>query len=135
MSQIETKDITNQILNKYKHTTANLNGSKAPFIADLRQDAASYFENIGLPTPRMEDWKYTNVAFLKRIDFEFTLDFSETITDEDVANYTYKGFDFDLVVIANGKFIFRNRQFTNIDKSHWLAFSQKQAKRLWEKLK
>jgi cytosine/adenosine deaminase-related metal-dependent hydrolase len=38
-------------------------------------------------------------------------------------------------VIANGKFVYKNRQLTNIDKSHWLAFSREQAKRLWEKLK
>ena len=37
----------------------------------LRQSAIEHFEAVGLPTPRQEEWKYTNVASLAQAPFEF----------------------------------------------------------------
>jgi Fe-S cluster assembly protein SufD len=44
------------------------NGAK---LKELREKAFAYFEENGFPTPKNEDWKYTNVAPFINSDFQF----------------------------------------------------------------
>jgi Fe-S cluster assembly protein SufD len=38
-------------------------------VADLREEAAARFQQLGWPTPRIEEWRYTNLAPLQKIDW------------------------------------------------------------------
>src|SRR5262245_9995717 len=38
-------------------------------LAKLRVDAFEYFRGHGFPTPRLEEWKYTNIAAIAREDW------------------------------------------------------------------
>ena len=49
---------------------ALLNGSASPALQRLRNTALSRFAELGFPTTRLEDWKYTNVAPLMRQPFQ-----------------------------------------------------------------
>ncbi|MBK9214775.1 MAG: Fe-S cluster assembly protein SufD [Chloracidobacterium sp.] len=51
-------------------------------LRSLREDAFSFFEANGFPTPQTEDWKYTNVAPLAAIDW--TVDSSSIAIGQDV---------------------------------------------------
>ena len=42
------------------------------WLQDLRQNALNRFEALGFPTPRDEEWKYTNVTPLSRQEFRST---------------------------------------------------------------
>ena len=46
-----------------------LPGRNVPWVARLRSQALERFADIGFPTPRQENWKYTNVAVLERQAF------------------------------------------------------------------
>ena len=43
--------------------------STDPVSADLRQRAAEVFEKLGWPTTRLEEWRYTNLAPVQKIDW------------------------------------------------------------------
>ena len=38
-------------------------------VADLREEAAARFEQLGWPTTRIEEWRYTNLAPVQKIDW------------------------------------------------------------------
>ena len=38
-------------------------------VADLREEAAGRFRQLGWPTPRIEEWRYTNLAPLQKIEW------------------------------------------------------------------
>ncbi|HEY6232210.1 MAG TPA: Fe-S cluster assembly protein SufD [Pyrinomonadaceae bacterium] len=40
-----------------------------PWLVQLRENAMTRFEDLGFPTTRDEEWKYTNVASIARTDF------------------------------------------------------------------
>ncbi|MFQ5467223.1 MAG: Fe-S cluster assembly protein SufD [Kiloniellaceae bacterium] len=44
-------------------------GAAAPWLRDLRAGAAAHFAETGLPSPRDEAWKYTNLRPLAALDF------------------------------------------------------------------
>lgn len=48
----------------------NLNGQRGSSLHQLRQDAMTRFSDLGFPTTRNEDWKYTNVAPIARTAFQ-----------------------------------------------------------------
>jgi Fe-S cluster assembly protein SufD len=51
----------------FRTLAAELPGSAA--LMDLRRDALDHFEDLGFPTTRMEEWRFTNVAPIARTPF------------------------------------------------------------------
>jgi Fe-S cluster assembly protein SufD len=47
-----------------------LNGKAPAWLQQMREAAMSRFSELGFPTPRLEDWKYTNVAPIAKAAFE-----------------------------------------------------------------
>ena len=48
---------------------ATLPGAKLPWVAQLRDDAMTQFTVEGMPTRKIEDWKYTNLSALDATKF------------------------------------------------------------------
>ncbi len=80
-------------------------------LRQLREQAFAYFASVGFPTPRQEDWKYTNVAPLAREDWQAAAAGSPAANDISLVerfNYRRNGFtalnlafgDFQIVRIA-----------------------------------
>ena len=70
-------------------------------IAALRNDAFAYFEAVGFPSVRSEDWKYTNVAPIADIDWKIA-------KAADKASEAGEEF---------GKFTFRRNGFTALNQA------------------
>ena len=51
-----------------------LPGTHLPWLERLRQKGMDDFLALGFPTTKLENWKYTNVAPIRRIAFELALD-------------------------------------------------------------
>src|SRR5882672_11640398 len=59
--------------NSYQELFRALQGvqpeGRASWITRLRENAMARFEELGFPTTKDEEWKYTNVAGIARTDF------------------------------------------------------------------
>ncbi len=58
----------------------NLNGEAQSPVHQLRRDAIAHFTATGFPTTRDEEWRFTNIAPLTRIDFELAAKTDEPAT-------------------------------------------------------
>jgi Fe-S cluster assembly protein SufD len=76
---------------------------------DLRAQAAQRFEQLGWPTPRLEDWKYTNLTALSNETFER----ATKIEHADLTNLTLAARAAAELVFVNG--VFAPELSTNAD--------------------
>lgn len=64
-----TRSISLPYADRFAQARAALPGQKAPWLARLREDAIERFKEKGLPTIRVEEWKYTSLRTLAKTDF------------------------------------------------------------------
>jgi Fe-S cluster assembly protein SufD len=70
----------------------------------MRQAAISWFTELGFPTTRLEEWKYTNVAPLARIPFQPAQHGSRALTSEALAALTIPELMGTQLVFVNGHY-------------------------------
>src|SRR5262245_46251967 len=89
-----------------------LAGSRQPiWLKSIRKQAFKFFTENGFPTPRNEEWKYTNVAPIGKEDFDFA---PGKVTAEAVKNFTYAESVQNTLVFIDGKF---NSELSTVDAS------------------
>src|SRR6516164_254944 len=64
---------------QFSEIVDRLPGRGADWLGRLRKSAIEQFVELGFPTTRLEDWKYTNVAPIGRLTFRQTLSPSKTV--------------------------------------------------------
>ena len=78
------------------------NGKGGPgWLRPVRQAAMKRSVELGFPTARDEDWKFTNVAPLARKDFTRVADGAE-VTLDDLAPFVFRGQESARLVFVNG---------------------------------
>ena len=80
-----------------------LPNAELAWLNDVRAKAISNFIEVGLPGPKVEEWKYTNLNLLKTTIYET----SEKITSENtdiIQNYAVEGVLGSKVVFVDGYF-------------------------------
>ncbi len=71
---------------------------------ELRKESFAYFKELGLPTRKNEDWKYTNIGFLNKLKFDYNpIDFD--ITKEEIDELLIPNINENLLVFVNGHYI------------------------------
>jgi len=72
--------LSQALLDHYDAAKGGFAGAELPWLAELRDQSADAFRTKGLPTPRVEDWKYTNLNVLDKISMDgATGDISATV--------------------------------------------------------
>ncbi len=69
MSLMTKPDHHADYLRRYAGARARLPGAEPPPLAALRKAGAAAFGSAGFPTPRVESWRYTNLAPLLSMEF------------------------------------------------------------------
>jgi Fe-S cluster assembly protein SufD len=83
----------------------SLNGSREIPLDSTRVDAMKRFAELGFPTTKHEDWKYTNLAGVRRLDARPVLEVDPASVDtESVRNAGYHGEGWHLRFV-NGHFV------------------------------
>ena len=62
-------DPTAPYRDRFAELKSGLAGARLPWIEAMRETAIDHFCDQGFPTPRIEDWKYTNLGRMVRTDF------------------------------------------------------------------
>jgi Fe-S cluster assembly protein SufD len=61
-------------LSEFERFEKAAEGTKPVWLDDLRQRAIVRFEQLGFPTPKNEDWRFTNISPLLKHSFRFALE-------------------------------------------------------------
>ena len=82
-----------------------LNGESSSPFHQIRKAAIARFAETGFPTTRDEEWKYTDISPLTKIQFTPAADFHATkITKKDIDRFTLGNLTPHLLVCVNGCF-------------------------------
>ena len=95
--QCKPEQLTKQQSNLQKYP-----GAAIPWIVELRENAFKEFEAAGLPSPRIEDWKYTNLKALQRQSFYFHSEHAIEISENDITSAVIPDLDVYRVVFVDG---------------------------------
>lgn len=95
-------DLKANIIQNFEKLEQKLNGSKDSLNHALKRDAISTFTNLGFPTLKHEEWKYTNLNFIHKQDFHVQIEPEKDLQDIKIDDYLYKNLDVNLLVFING---------------------------------
>ena len=100
----ETLTIENSYLRDF---TGSNSGSDAPapeWLLNLRRSAAARFAEVGFPTRRNEEWRFTNVSPIAETPFTLATKAESEMTTDALAHYSYDGMTGTQLVFVNGHF-------------------------------
>jgi len=100
----ESQGAKERYLTAFDQLKERLPGGGAPWVRALRDGAASQFDAKGFPTPRLEDWKYTNVGPIEKRYFEFPEAGPARPTGAWLQDLTLNDFEGAVLVFVNGRF-------------------------------
>ena len=80
------------------------NGKAPDWLDAVRRAAASRFEELGLPTVRHEEWRYTNITPLTRIPFRRPALDTTAVTPADIDPFVISELGGHLLVFVNGRY-------------------------------
>ncbi len=66
----QAKKDTDPYLSSFAQLQKELEGKQPPWLQQIRKAAISRFSDLGFPTSRQEEWKYTEVAPIRRTAFK-----------------------------------------------------------------
>src|SRR3989449_8566846 len=76
-----------------------------PWLFPLRKAGIARFAELGFPTNRHEDWRFTNVAPIARLPFKPVFDAgADGVTAKALSGLTFAGLAGTRLVFVNGRF-------------------------------
>lgn len=90
-------------LKKFEEFEAGLNGHRELHVNKIRREAIDVFRKEGFPTPRQEEWKYTNLKSLSGQQFPLAK-FPGEVSREDIAPFFFRTDSKRVLVFVNGYF-------------------------------
>ena len=102
MTYASYNDFKEQLLTSFRDNEERMNGERKAPVHQLRRAALKHFEQLGFPTVRHEEWKYSNVNSL--LKETFTLDEATTLTPEDLAPLEIPNLDGNILYFINGRY-------------------------------
>ncbi len=81
-----------------------LSNNSLDWLTNARKKGIAHFAKVGLPTPRDEHWKYTNVAPIKKKEFSLTNTKEHDVKAADLDVFRFKNLETIELVFINGLF-------------------------------
>jgi len=98
------KETPNRYLSSFERFEKDLAGDGQSWLHEIRKAAIQCFAELGFPSTRIEDWKYTNVAPIAKIDFEPAQREPGRVSGADIARSPFVGPDSIRLVFVDGRF-------------------------------
>ncbi len=96
-------DIKEWYIANFERFENSLNGRREIPFHKTRKAAIARFSELGFPTPRNEEWKYTNVSSLLAHKFKLTTE-SAKLEKKDIEEFIFPDTQKNLFVFVNGKY-------------------------------
>ena len=104
----ETKnivDLKEKLLAEFNTFEKNLNGAASTPINNIRKEARDYFETLGFPDRKAEEWKYTRANSITKYDFSQSFSKEESdISEIDVEKLLVPDLETNTIVLINGRY-------------------------------
>ncbi len=95
-------DFNNQLLTAFREGEERLNGESKTALHQVRRQALTAFDQLGFPTIRHEEWKYSNVNSL--IKQRFTIDGTSTLTADELSSLEIPNLEGNVLYFVNGHY-------------------------------
>jgi Fe-S cluster assembly protein SufD len=102
MDVINKSDLKENLISNFKTFESTLKGKNNAVVSKKRKEAFNIFEELGFPTTKNEEWKYTNIAPAFKKDF--SIDAKGSLAKNDLSPFLFKGLDANILVFVNGYF-------------------------------
>jgi len=104
-AMMQTTDRKDWYISGFADFEKSLNGESSTPVHQIRKEAIDRFGALGLPTTRDEEWRYTSVAPLARVDFVPVIDpdFSR-VSAADLAPFAFAELAGPRLVFVNGHY-------------------------------
>ncbi len=96
----DTKSYLENFSQFEKSTTQNGRAWMSP----IRQAAIGRFSELGFPTTRDEDWRFTNVTAIARTSFQLPQDSHIELSQQDLDPFVFAGLECSQIVFVNGRY-------------------------------
>ena len=100
----ETITATNSYLRDFTGTDTGSDAPGPAWLRSLRQSAAARFADVGFPTRRDEEWRFTNVSPIAETPFTLAAKPQSELTPDGLRPFTYDGMGGTQLVFVNGHF-------------------------------
>jgi Fe-S cluster assembly protein SufD len=110
-----TLPLKDRLLSLFYENLPDIKGNATPAANRLRELALAEFERQGFPHPKMENWRFSDIASLLETDFVF--DFRNQSRPFDIDSiFTCDVYDLDTfsVTLLNGWFVYKNAPLTRL---------------------
>ncbi|TAE29980.1 MAG: Fe-S cluster assembly protein SufD [Candidatus Kapaibacterium sp.] len=101
---MEALDFQTSLIKGFTAFETMLNGQKVPPIHDIRRQAMTRFAELGFPTVRHEEWKYTSLVAAIKHDYKLPSQAASTLTAAEIAPFLIPELDAQTLVFVNGVF-------------------------------
>ena len=116
-------------IESFKTYESKLNGDSKSFLHQLRKDALKQFRETNFPTLRNEEWKYTDISSIVKLNFTPAINSTpERFTKEQINKFLFKDFDCHLLVFVNGIYSEELSLINNLPKGVVVGSLKKLAK-------
>ena len=92
-------------LESFKALGRRVAGSEPAWLRRCRERAMQRFSELGVPTTRDEDWKYTSLSELRRNDFRLAAPASRVISAGEIKSVGFNEIEGCRLVFVNGRFM------------------------------
>jgi len=90
--------------NRFSEFIKNTASADPDWLKSIRREGISKFAELGFPTTRNEDWRFTNVAPIARAAFEISRNGYIEPSPEDLAKFMFNGSTSATLVFINGNY-------------------------------
>jgi len=101
-----SNNINQTLINKFEEFEASLNGASTSAVHDIRKLGIKAFDQIGLPSLKHEEYKFTNLSKVLEKKFDWIAPHHEStqITLETLADFEIPNLDAYRIVFINGEY-------------------------------
>ena len=103
MSVTMMRDMKSYLENFSQFEKSSTQNGRA-WMSPIRQAAIGRFSELGFPTMRDEDWRFTNVAAIARTSFQLPQDSHIELSPQDLDPFVFPGLECSQIVFVNGRY-------------------------------
>lgn len=129
-------DLKEKLISDFEIYESKLNGSATEKINNIKLDAKKYFELLGFPTRKQEDWRFTNINPIISNEYNLVEDKELYLSNEDVQKFLIPDLKANILVFINGKYSKQNSKIISGNDKVFIGTlkeTEKSKKELFEK--